>query len=57
MTGHLLDFVGTGYDRDVDQNTSPGTPGYANVAVNVVFDDRDDAATDEPLRIRWYCHH
>ena len=43
-----FDFVGTGYDRDVDQNTSPGTPGYANVAVNVVFDDRDDAADTKP---------
>ena len=37
-------FVGTGYDRNVDMTTAPGTPGYANVAVNVIADDRDNAA-------------
>ena len=34
-------YQGTGYDRDVDQNSAPGTPGYANVAVNAIADDRD----------------
>ena len=36
-------FIGAGYDRDVDRNAAPGTPGYANVAVNVVANDRDTA--------------
>ncbi|MDE0554812.1 MAG: lamin tail domain-containing protein, partial [Candidatus Poribacteria bacterium] len=35
---------GTGYDRNVDTNYAPGTPGYANVSINVVADDRDNAA-------------
>ena len=47
-----FDFIGAGYDRGrdkvVDTVTSPGTPGYPNVAVNVVADDRDTAAgTDD----------
>ena len=40
--------MGTGYDRDVDPAGAPGTPGYANVAVNVVADDRDNAADTRP---------
>ena len=35
---------GVGYDRDVDLNNAPGTPGYANVVSNLLSDDRDDAA-------------
>ena len=31
---------GTGYDRDVDLAAAPGTPGYANINVNVVSDDK-----------------
>ena len=47
-----FEFIGTGYDRGrdkvVDQRTSPGTPGYPNIAVNVKEDDRDTAAgTDD----------
>ena len=41
-------FVGAGYDRDVDPQAAPGTPGYANVAVNVVADDQDNAAKTTP---------
>ena len=41
-------FVGSGYDRDVDPASAPGTPGYANVAVNVVTDDRDNAVGTSP---------
>ena len=37
-------FVGAGYDRDVDPQAAPGTPGYVNAAVNVVADDQDNAA-------------
>ncbi len=44
-------FSGTGYDRGHDRNvdtmTSPGTPGYPNVAVNTISDDRDTASTDD----------
>ncbi len=47
-----FDFIGAGYDRGrdkvVDTVTSPGTPGYPNVAVNVVADDRDTTSgTDD----------
>ena len=41
-------FVGSGYDRDVDPAGAPGTPGYANVAVNVVADDRDNDRLKSP---------
>ena len=41
-------FVGAGYDRDVDPQAAPGTPGYVNVAVNVVADDQDNAAKTTP---------
>ena len=34
-------FVGSGYDRDADPERSPGTPGYENRAVTVVYDDRE----------------
>ena len=37
-------FMGTGYDRDVDPQAAPGTPGYENRAVSVVYDDRENAA-------------
>ena len=37
-------YMGTGYDRDIDRANAPGTPGYANIAVNVIGDDRDNAA-------------
>ena len=36
--------MGTGYDRAADGRSSPGTPGYPNVAINVLEDDRDGAA-------------
>ena len=38
-----FEFMGTGYDRDVDPRTSPGTPGYENRNVNVISDDREGA--------------
>ena len=41
-------FVGAGYDRDVDPQAAPGTPGYVNAAVNVVADDQDNAAKTTP---------
>ena len=37
------DQGGVGYDRDVDLNNAPGTPGYANVVSNLLSDDRDGA--------------
>ena len=45
-------FIGAGYDRGrdkvVDPVTSPGTPGYPNVAVNVIADDKDTTSgTDD----------
>ena len=45
-------FMGAGYDRGrdkvVDTRTSPGTPGYPNVSINVTEDDRDTTAgTDD----------
>ena len=43
----MFGFVGTGYDRGVDPQASPGTPGYANVEINIVKDDRDNAANHE----------
>ena len=43
----MFGFMGTGYDRGVNQRTSPGTPGYANVAVNILSDDRAGAANHE----------
>ena len=36
-------FMGTGYDREVDPRTAPGTPGYENRVVNVISDDREGA--------------
>ena len=47
-----FEFVGTGYDRGregkiVDPQTSPGTPGYPNVAVNVIADDKDTTAAKD----------
>ena len=36
-------FMGTGYDRDVDHMVSPGTPGYENRTVNIIYDDRENA--------------
>ena len=36
--------MGTGYDRDIDKDDAVGTPGYPNIAVNIVEDDRDTAA-------------
>ncbi len=36
-------FVGTGYDREVDHASAPGTPGYENRTVNVIHDDRESA--------------
>ena len=38
-----FEFMGTGYDREVDPRTSPGTPGYENRNVNVISDDREGA--------------
>ena len=32
---------GVGYDRNVDLKSAPGTPGYANVVVNVISTDQD----------------
>lgn len=44
-------FMGAGYDRGagkiIDPETSPGTPGYPNVAVNVIADDKDTSATKD----------
>ncbi len=37
-------YMGTGYDRGADGRVSPGTPGYPNVAINVIEHDRDGAA-------------
>ncbi len=37
-------YMGTGYDRAADGRGSPGTPGYPNVAINVIAHDRDGAA-------------
>ena len=34
---------GVGYDRDVDLNNAPGTPGYANIVPGLLSDDRDSA--------------
>ena len=39
---------GVGYDRDVDLNSAPGTPGYANVISNEVANDQDNAALTKP---------
>ena len=36
-------FMGTGYDREVDPRSAPGTPGYENRVVNVISDDREGA--------------
>ena len=33
------DFSGVGYDRDVDPEIAPGTPGYQNQAVGLVYND------------------
>ena len=38
-----FEFMGTGYDREVDPRTAPGTPGYENRNVNVISDDREGA--------------
>ena len=38
-----IGFVGTGYDREVDHASAPGTPGYENRTVNVIHDDRESA--------------
>ena len=37
-------YMGTGYDRGANSRVSPGTPGYANVSINVIEHDRDGAA-------------
>ena len=37
-------YMGTGYDRAADGRSSPGTPGYPNVAINIISDDRDGEA-------------
>ena len=36
-------FTGTGYDRDIDHASAPGTPGYENRVVNIIHDDRESA--------------
>ena len=41
-------FMGAGYDRDVDQASAPGTPGYVNAKVNLVSNDQDNAAKTKP---------
>ena len=41
-------FMGAGYDRDVDQASAPGTPGYVNAKVNLVANDQDNAAKTSP---------
>jgi hypothetical protein len=41
-------FMGAGYDRDVDQASAPGTPGYVNAKVNLVSNDQDNAAKTSP---------
>ena len=41
-------FTGTGYDRDVDHASAPGTPGYENRVVNVIHDDRENATGKSP---------
>ena len=38
---------GVGYDRDVDLNNAPGTPGYANVIPNVRFTDQDNVKAED----------
>ena len=47
-------YMGTGYDRDVDTLLAPGTPGYANIAVNVIADDRDNANNDDGVALGAY---
>ena len=39
-----FEYMGTGYDRAADGRSSPGTPGYPNVAINLISHDRDGAA-------------
>ncbi len=44
-------FIGTGYDRGkdriLDTMIAPGTPGYPNVAVSMIADDRNTSSTDD----------
>ncbi len=44
-------FMGAGYDRGrdktVDTATSPGTPGYPNIGVSMIADDKNTASTDD----------
>ncbi len=46
-----FEFSGTGYDRGkdkgIDITSSPGTPGYPNMAITMITDDRDTSATDD----------
>ncbi len=44
-------FMGAGYDRGrdktVDTVDSPGTPGYPNIGVSMIADDKDTSSTDD----------
>ncbi len=44
-------FMGAGYDRGkdkvIDKVSSPGTPGYPNMVVGVIANDRDTSSTDD----------
>ncbi len=44
-------FMGAGYDRGrdktVDTASSPGTPGYPNIGVSMIADDKNTASTDD----------
>ncbi len=44
-------FMGAGYDRGrdktVDTASAPGTPGYPNIGVSMIADDKNTASTDD----------
>ncbi len=44
-------FMGAGYDRGkdktIDKASSPGTPGYPNMVVGMIADDKDTASTED----------
>ena len=43
----MFGYMGTGYDRGANSRVSPGTPGYANMHINIIADDRAGAANHE----------
>ena len=51
----MFGYMGTGYDRGANSRVSPGTPGYANMSINIIEDDRDGAANHDGLcSVRWH---